>query len=180
MADPKGRICRCVVVQPVLLVLLVLLQVLSACSAVSPVSMKGGAAESESLGEPQPRLVVQITVDQLRGDLPMRYRERLGEGGFRYLLEQGLHYTNAHYRHANTEEAGRFSFDYFKKSDSPIHRAVERRFGRSDLIVDHSHPYLIPERGCDSTGSARPGGGRALRGGRGDPGAGCLLGTRQQ
>jgi predicted AlkP superfamily pyrophosphatase or phosphodiesterase len=44
-------------------------------------------------------------VDQLRGDLPMRYRDRLGEGGFRYLLEQGVHYVNAHYRHANTETA---------------------------------------------------------------------------
>jgi predicted AlkP superfamily pyrophosphatase or phosphodiesterase len=49
--------------------------------------------------------VVQITVDQLRGDLPMRYRDRLGPGGFRYLLEQGVHYANAHYRHANTETA---------------------------------------------------------------------------
>ena len=53
----------------------------------------------------RPRLVVQITVDQLRGDLPMRYRERLPKGGFRYLLEEGTHYANAHYRHANTETA---------------------------------------------------------------------------
>ena len=60
------------------------------------------AAEAESA---TPKLVVQITVDQLRGDLPMRYRERLGKGGFRYLLEQGTHYSNAHYRHANTETA---------------------------------------------------------------------------
>lgn len=60
------------------------------------------AAEAESAA---PKLVVQITVDQLRGDLPMRYRERLGKGGFRYLLEQGTHYLNAHYRHANTETA---------------------------------------------------------------------------
>ncbi|MFT5041259.1 MAG: putative AlkP superfamily pyrophosphatase or phosphodiesterase [Hyphomicrobiaceae bacterium] len=52
-----------------------------------------------------PKLVVQITIDQLRGDLPMRYRDRLPEGGFRYLLEQGTHYANAHYRHANTETA---------------------------------------------------------------------------
>ncbi len=52
-----------------------------------------------------PRLVVQITVDQLRGDLPTRYRERLSKGGFRYLLEKGTHYTNAHHRHANTETA---------------------------------------------------------------------------
>jgi predicted AlkP superfamily pyrophosphatase or phosphodiesterase len=52
-----------------------------------------------------PRLVVQITVDQLRGDLPRRYADRFGEGGFRYLLEQGTWYTAAHYRHANTETA---------------------------------------------------------------------------
>jgi hypothetical protein len=49
------------------------------------------------------RLVLQITVDQLRGDLPGRFAERFGEGGFRYLLERGIHYANAHYEHANTE-----------------------------------------------------------------------------
>ena len=52
-----------------------------------------------------PKLVLQITVDQLRGDQPMRFKERLGKGGFRYLLEEGTHYKNAHYQHANTETA---------------------------------------------------------------------------
>ena len=55
--------------------------------------------------ETPPKLVLQITVDQLRGDLPGRYRDRLGEGGFRYLMEQGVWYTDAHYMHANTETA---------------------------------------------------------------------------
>jgi predicted AlkP superfamily pyrophosphatase or phosphodiesterase len=50
-----------------------------------------------------PRLILQITVDALRGDLPMRYAHVLGEGGFRYLMEQGVNYTNAHYQHATTE-----------------------------------------------------------------------------
>lgn len=63
------------------------------------------SVQSEASGPARPKLVVQITVDQLRGDLPMRYRERLGEGGFRYLLERGVHYANAHHRHANTETA---------------------------------------------------------------------------
>ena len=53
--------------------------------------------------QPLPRLVLQITIDQLRGDLPRRYYERLGEGGFRYLLDEGLVYINAHHAHANTE-----------------------------------------------------------------------------
>ena len=51
----------------------------------------------------RPRLVLQITVDQLRGDLPTRYYDRLGEGGIRYLWESGIVYRDAHHGHANTE-----------------------------------------------------------------------------
>jgi len=51
----------------------------------------------------KPKLIVQITVDQLRGDLPTRYYDRLGKGGFRYLWESGIVYRNAHHAHANTE-----------------------------------------------------------------------------
>ena len=54
-------------------------------------------------GVQPPRLVLQITVDALRGDLPGRYAHMFGKGGFRYLMEEGVHYTNAHYQHANTE-----------------------------------------------------------------------------
>ena len=51
----------------------------------------------------QPKLILQITVDQLRGDLPTKYMKNMGEGGFRYLQDQAVWYTNAHYGHANTE-----------------------------------------------------------------------------
>ncbi len=51
----------------------------------------------------RPRLVLQITVDQLRGDLPLRYYDRFVEGGFRYLMEHGTVYADAHHAHANTE-----------------------------------------------------------------------------
>jgi len=51
----------------------------------------------------KPKLILQITVDQLRGDLPARYYDRLGDGGFRYLWENGVVYRNAHHAHANTE-----------------------------------------------------------------------------
>ncbi|MFT7288602.1 MAG: putative AlkP superfamily pyrophosphatase or phosphodiesterase [Halieaceae bacterium] len=60
--------------------------------------MPGLAAENE-----KPRLILQITVDQLRGDLPTRYYDRLGAGGFRYLWENGVVYRDAHHAHANTE-----------------------------------------------------------------------------
>ena len=51
----------------------------------------------------QPKLILQITVDQLRGDLAPRFLDRMGEGGFRYLLEEGVVYNDAHHAHANTE-----------------------------------------------------------------------------
>ena len=51
----------------------------------------------------KPKLILQITVDQLRGDLPTRYYDRLGEGGLRYLLDTGVVFNNAHHTHANTE-----------------------------------------------------------------------------
>ena len=60
----------------------------------------GAVAETT---KPKPKLILQITIDQMRGDFPMRYKERLGEGGFRYLMEKGTHYTNAHFQHADTE-----------------------------------------------------------------------------
>ena len=58
-----------------------------------------------SAGAPyeKPKLILQITVDQLRGDLPTRYYDRLGKGGLRYLLDKGVVYNNAHHAHANTE-----------------------------------------------------------------------------
>ena len=51
----------------------------------------------------KPKLILQVTVDQLRGDLPTRYYDRLGDGGFRYLWESGVVYRDAHHAHANTE-----------------------------------------------------------------------------
>ncbi|MGB5281586.1 MAG: alkaline phosphatase family protein, partial [Arenicellales bacterium] len=49
------------------------------------------------------RLVLQITVDQLRGDLIDRYSAGYGKGGFQRLLDEGAFYVDAHHRHANTE-----------------------------------------------------------------------------
>ncbi|MDG1205996.1 MAG: hypothetical protein P8N51_11555 [Pseudomonadales bacterium] len=50
---------------------------------------------------PETRLVLQITVDQLRGDLPWRHMDQFGKGGFHYLADKGIWYTNATYQHAN-------------------------------------------------------------------------------
>jgi predicted AlkP superfamily pyrophosphatase or phosphodiesterase len=51
----------------------------------------------------RPKLVLEIVVDQLRGDMPAMVLDRCGSGGFRYLTEKGVWYKNAHHPHANTE-----------------------------------------------------------------------------
>jgi len=61
------------------------------------------AAPAIAVADELPRLVLQITVDQLRGDLIGRYAAGFGDDGFRYLLDNGIVYTNAHHDHANTE-----------------------------------------------------------------------------
>ena len=58
------------------------------------------AAEPEEV-----KLVIQITVDQLRGDAFSRFGKQFTRGGFRYLLDNGVHYTNAHYPYSDTETA---------------------------------------------------------------------------
>jgi hypothetical protein len=36
---------------------------------------------------------------------------------------------------------GRFAFDWFK-TEGPLTEALQKKFGRDDLIAGHSHPYL--------------------------------------
>src|SRR5262245_39581117 len=64
---------------------------------------RGADATAWSVAGAPPKLILQITVDQLRGDLPERFLKNMGDGGFRYLMQQGVWYANAHHMHANTE-----------------------------------------------------------------------------
>lgn len=69
------------------------------CSAL----VLAAALTAQSAQANDVRLVVQITVDGLRGDLLNRYNASLGPDGFRRLMDGGVWYTNAHHDHANTE-----------------------------------------------------------------------------
>lgn len=72
--------------------------------AVLTVAMTPGAAgAAENQGGGHPKLILQITVDALRADLPERYASVLGDDGFKRLWNNGITYSNANYRHANTE-----------------------------------------------------------------------------
>jgi len=75
------------------------MSILSTMLLCFPMSLPAsGAARPE-----KPKLILQITVDQLRGDLPGRFKKNMGEGGFRYLMKKGIWYANANYSHSNTE-----------------------------------------------------------------------------
>ncbi len=72
-------------------------------TSIACVAVCGLPSVSCAQGQSPPRLILQITVDQLRGDLPSRHYDQFGEGGFRYLIEEGSVYLDAHHRHANNE-----------------------------------------------------------------------------
>lgn len=50
----------------------------------------------------KPRLILQLIVDQMRGDLLSRYQDKWGKSGFNYLINHGIWYTNAFHPHART------------------------------------------------------------------------------
>ncbi|MDP1602381.1 MAG: alkaline phosphatase family protein [Legionella sp.] len=51
---------------------------------------------------PPPKLILQLVVDQLRGDLIQQYHSAFGADGFNYLLNHSINFQNAHHPHANT------------------------------------------------------------------------------
>lgn len=63
--------------------------------------MAGAMAQTSAV----PRLVVGITIDQLRSDYLNAFMPLYGEGGFRLLLEQGQVYPNVQYQHAPIDRA---------------------------------------------------------------------------
>ena len=65
--------------------------------------LAGNFTYADAQAKAEVRLVLQITIDGLRADLINRYENGFAEGGFRFLMEKGIHFTNAHYQYANTE-----------------------------------------------------------------------------
>jgi predicted AlkP superfamily pyrophosphatase or phosphodiesterase len=73
---------------------------LTACAGSAP---RGPGGTPQSAGGPA--LVVLISIDQLRADLPLQLMSRFGNDGFRRLYQQGVVYEQAHYAHSATETA---------------------------------------------------------------------------
>ena len=65
------------------------------------IAVAGSMAQTTSV----PRLVVGITIDQLRSDYLNAFMPLYGEGGFKLLLEKGQVYSNVQYQHAPIDRA---------------------------------------------------------------------------
>jgi len=108
----------------------------------------------------RPRLVLQITVDALRGDLIERYSAGLGEGGFRYLLDSGVVFANAHHRHANTETiVGHTTLA--TGTDPAIHGMVanlwyDRKTANARYNVQDARYPLVGQGGVDASAEIDP------------------------
>ena len=74
-------------------------QIIASCLLVLLSIACGPREESESAPV---KLVLFLTIDQLRGQTPERMKDSFGSGGFRYLMDRGVHYTNAHYQGATS------------------------------------------------------------------------------
>ncbi len=121
----------------------------------------GFVATAIAQERPKPRLILQITVDQLRGDLLERYFDRFGEGGFRYLLDSGTVSANAHHRHANNESiVGHATLA--TGADPSVHGMIgnvwlDRASGELTYNVeDARYPILSREAGVDKATEIDP------------------------
>jgi predicted AlkP superfamily pyrophosphatase or phosphodiesterase len=114
------------------------------------------------LAAAEPALVLFVTVDQLRGDTPWRLRDRFGEGGFRYLMDRGAVYADAHFRHSMTK-TGPGHATLFTGSGPAGHGLVsndwfDRELGRDvNCVEDTASPLLgnLPDEAANDPHSGR-------------------------
>jgi hypothetical protein len=76
------------------------------CSLLVVVTALLRPVPTHAADEPaRPRLVVLVYFDQFRGDYLDRWKSEFGEGGFKRLVADGVHFTNCHYPYAYTVTA---------------------------------------------------------------------------
>ncbi|GMR18584.1 MAG: alkaline phosphatase family protein [Gammaproteobacteria bacterium] len=105
---------------------------------------------------PEIRLVLQITVDGLRADLLNRYANSFGKGGFKYLMQNGTRYTNAHYQHANTETIvghTTLATGTYPSQHGMVGNVIyDRKAGELSYNIEDAEAPLLPSREQSSIG----------------------------
>ncbi len=129
--------------------------------AISALIFAGCSNSSESKQKAKPKLILQITVDQLRADLPLKIMDRLPKGGFRYLYDNGVVYQDAHHNHANTETVtghatlatGAHPADHGMVSNLWYDRASGQAVYN---VEDHKYPLIGSSIGVDKNTEIDP------------------------
>ncbi len=98
-------------------------------------------AQTTATPVPRTRLVVQLTIDQLRGDYLDRYASQY-TGGFKWLATHGAVFTNATHDHAVTETAPGHATLWSGRY--PSHTGIVRN---ADGVQDPQTPLLLGSKG---------------------------------
>jgi predicted AlkP superfamily pyrophosphatase or phosphodiesterase len=114
----------------------------------------------QACAQQAPKLVLQITVDQLRSDLFDRFKAGFGADGFNYLLDTGVFYANAHHRHANNETiVGHTTLA--TGADPAVHGMIanvwlDRKTGQQFYNVQDPDFPLVGAKGIDNANEIDP------------------------
>lgn len=111
-----------------------------AASVLLPLALTAQAA-TPAPTPPRIRLVVQLTVDQFRGDYIDRYKSQY-TGGLKWLGEHGAFFTNATHDHAATETAPGHATLWSGRY--PSHTGIVRNAAG---VQDPQTPLLLGSRG---------------------------------
>ena len=112
------------------------------CRAVFA-ALIGSAAQADDV----PRLVLQITVDQLRGDLIDRFGAGFGEGGFEYLLENAVRFHGGgpdqkpEIHISIKEDSGNVNISVFDNGQGISQEAINRIFDMFTVATDKTNGY---------------------------------------
>ena len=92
-----------------------------------------------------PKLVVGITIDQLRGDYLEMFRHTFGNRGFNRLLNNGLVYSNVYYDFPNLDKASTITTIYTGATPSYHGIIAEKKFlvnSNQEVSSHHDDNYL--------------------------------------
>lgn len=108
-----------------------------------------------------PRLVVIVVVDQLRADYLTRFEPYFGDDGFRRLMREGAHFTNAHFDALNSATAPGHA-TIATGATPRIHGIVANRWYMNTGTTQAQ--YAVTDDACEAVPpSDRPGQGRSPR-----------------
>ncbi len=98
----------------------------------------------------QPRLVVEIVIDQMRFDYIYRYWDRFGKGGFRKLIDEGTFCKNAEFQYLNASSSTGFAT--ISTGAYPAeHGIVADEWYRR---LQHEKVYSTEDRGVQAVGGS--------------------------